>query len=341
MLLKATDIIGKKVLSVLEGKEFAEVDDIVYDPQENKVKALLIDPGGWFSDAKVVLFEDVQSMGKDDILVESEKVVKKASDVSKKISGITNDNKHLTHTKIITEDGTKLGRVTDILFDPKTGKVEEFEVSKGGLLDFASGKKRVHVSDIITVGTDATIVKGYAKLEVEKQKGGVVGALDTAAQRSQTVFNEIRSEVSSTTQRMQRQAKKSDYGRKYIQGTQKQGQKVARDARSETENMIEDLRQRFQEVKNNPETQNIIDRIQTEILELEEMMRSGTKKASKTILEQRKKDALGKYLTKNILLRNDKILAKKGSLITNKLLKQAEKSKVLDQVLGNYSEKRG
>lgn len=292
MLIKATDIIGLKVLTLQEGKEIEEVDDIIYDPLENKIKALLVDPGGWFSDAKVVLFKDIKSIGKDEILVNSQDAVAKASDVSERISGIAKENKHLTHTKIVTEDGKKLGKVSDVYFDDKTGEVIEFEVTQGGLFDLASGKKKLHISDIITVGEDATIVRGYTQEEVKQQAQtqGLQGALNTAAQRSQAVFQEIRSQVTNTTRRVQRRTKKADIGQAYIQEAREQGRRLMRGTQDETERMIDDLKERYQDLKMRPETKNVIGFIQNQIIQLDKMMEKGLK----TPQRQKRKKARSK-----------------------------------------------
>jgi uncharacterized protein YrrD len=159
MVIKAKDLLGKKVLSIHEGKFIEDVDDVVYDPQANEIKALIVDKGGWFSDTKIVLFDDVKKIGKDAVIVEDEDVMKKVSEVGEQIEQMT-QNGILSHAPIVTEEGKKLGTISDLFFDDTTGKVTELEVSQG-FKDFQSGKIRVKVSDVISVGRDATIVRNY------------------------------------------------------------------------------------------------------------------------------------------------------------------------------------
>lgn len=183
MLIKANDVIGLKVITLETGKEVAKVQDVVYDPRDNMVKALVIDEGGWFSDAKVILFEDIKSIGEDAVIIESEEKVRTASEVSSRVANIAREEQNLTKTKIITEEGDELGSVSDIIFDSKTGKVEEFEVSQGAQ-NLASGKKTIRVNNIITVGEDATIVSGVSKQVVEQQaqQQGIQGAIKKATE---------------------------------------------------------------------------------------------------------------------------------------------------------------
>lgn len=91
-LLKGKNVIGLKVVTLNKGKNIHDVDEIVYDPHDHLVKALVVDEGGWFSDASVLLFEDVQSIGKDAVVIESDELVKKASDVHERINRIVRDD---------------------------------------------------------------------------------------------------------------------------------------------------------------------------------------------------------------------------------------------------------
>jgi len=54
MHIKGSRLINKKVIAAGQGKELDTVKDVIYDPTMHKVRALLIDEGGWFSDARVI-----------------------------------------------------------------------------------------------------------------------------------------------------------------------------------------------------------------------------------------------------------------------------------------------
>src|SRR4051812_43395843 len=109
MLTKGDKVIGLNVVTVDDGKVLHTVKDIVFDPKENKIRGVLVDEGGWFSDAKFIFIEDIKSIGKDAVMVQNISVVKKASELHGKVSHIIQDDNYLTKTKVITEDGTQLG----------------------------------------------------------------------------------------------------------------------------------------------------------------------------------------------------------------------------------------
>lgn len=180
-LIKGNDVIGHKVITLKSGKEVGKVSDVVYDPGEQRVKAFLVDEGHWFGNGRAIPLSDIKSIGKDAVIIDSENLVRRVSDVMGRETSLGRNGHHLAKTRVVTDTGTDLGRVSDIYFDPGSGDVEELEVTQG-LADIQSGKKAVKVGSIITVGEDATIVEKTAEDEITKQaqSGGVYGAVNKA-----------------------------------------------------------------------------------------------------------------------------------------------------------------
>ncbi len=318
MLIKTSIILGKPIFTIDNGKKVEDVDDVLYNPHLNKIEGLLVDKGGLFSEAKVILFDDIRSLGEDAVLIDSPHVLKKASDTEKSIETLAKSETYLTNTKIITEEGTELGKISDIYFDNKTGAVEEFEVSQGAVKNIQSGKKRVKVSDIVTVGEDATIVKIYVekKLKEQAQTQGVQGTFNKSSQvidenitnlreKTQDISEKTRVQLADAKQRISEKAQESQ---RDIESTQKT---------ITSEETKERAKDTVQQVK-----ETIIGKVD---------------EAKVRRMEKRKKDAVGMYLTKNILTSDDTILAKEGDMVTNKLLQDAEENGIVDQVLDNLT----
>lgn len=232
MVVKGNDTIGLKVVTLEDGTQIGTVKDIIYDPGSHEVRALLLEAAGLFSEAKVVLIDNIHSIGQDAVTIMSGDMVTNASEAPGPVSVITEDNQYLTKTHIVTEDGNDLGQVTDIYFDPHTGKVSELEVSQGLIKNVQSGKKRVRVSDIITVGKDATIVRAQTEqvLDEQGQTQGVQGAwnqtqqkaqefkespqtqsfMDTVSEKAQQAKQATKEAISSAGQKVQDFAKSED-----------------------------------------------------------------------------------------------------------------------------------
>lgn len=299
-LIKGRDLVGLKVVTVQKGKIVDDVEELVFDPQDNMVKALVVDPGGFLKGAKVILFEDIKTIGRDAVIIESDELVKKADDVQESISRIVRDDNYLTANRVMTEDGTDLGRVSDIYFDPRTGKVFVLEVSQGAVKNVQSGKKRVNVSDIVKVGEDVTIVRKFAEMDFETQgqTQGLIGAAKSAREKAPGIVEQIKEKASEIAQ---------------------------------------DSRQKIEEVKNDPNTQKRIEELKSKATAARDTVAQKAMEGREKIKADRKTDALGKYLSVNILSPGDEIIARRGEIVTNELLFRAESLGMLEKVLGNIS----
>lgn len=335
MLIKGSHVIGSKVISVNDGKEIEDVDDIIYDPLDNRVKALLVDEGGLFSAAKVILLEDTKSIGENAVLVDSDKALKNASDVSHAVSDIAKGNTYLTRTKIVSEEGMDLGIITDIFFDSDTGRVEEFEVSQG-LEDVRSGKKRIKIADIVTVGKDATIVREYTQDQFKKQaeQQGLGGIVNQGMVKAREGISRAQEETPGLVE--QAKVRIDQWGKEIKQMT------------ADTMDQVEELRKKGEELPQKEETRETIQKIedktrdtlkqvQQEVRTAEERLHTGIEDVGTKTKQQFKEDAVGKYVTKNILLPDDKILIRRGEIVTYKVINGAEESGILDQILRNLS----
>ncbi len=299
MTVKAKTVIGLPVFTLKEGTKMDEtIQDVVYDPQTNKVEGFVLDEGGWFSDTKIVLTRDIHSIGKDAVLIENEDKISTASDVTAKVASIAEGDNYLTSDKVITEQGEELGRISDLIFDAKSGKVEAFEVSQGALQTVGSGKKTFNTKDIITVGDDAIIVREYVNAEFEKQAQGqgVTGSV-----------NRARTEAPS----------------------------ILETAKKKTQELTQKTRERIEETRDDQKTQDMVQQVKDRAGEVESKSRRKIAQEQKEAQERKEAEVVGQYVTRNIVSQNDTILAKRGDMITHQLIEQAKKNDVLEQVLNN------
>lgn len=164
-LMKAGDIIGRKVMDAKQGKDLGSVQDVIYDPSSGKVFAFLVDEQGWFSGASVIYTEDIDPIGEDRILLKSALAMHDAVDEQKKLSGISDTAKGLQKTPVISEKGNQLGVVENFAFDVKTGLIESFDI-----MQQETGKLQKEISlnksAVLNFGEDAMIVKFSAEEEM-------------------------------------------------------------------------------------------------------------------------------------------------------------------------------
>ncbi|NTV31473.1 hypothetical protein HGA91_05865 [candidate division WWE3 bacterium] len=182
-------LIGMKIVTLENGKQIETVEELIYDPNLYKLTALVLKQGGWFSDAMLVMFEDIQSIGDDAVMIQHENVLKKGTDFNTDLHQVMKNDNKLTSNKVITERGTHLGAVSDVFIDISTGYVVELEVTQGVMGDIQSGKKRVQVEDIVKVGEDAILVKEHVEQSFEEQARhqGIYGTVSTALEKTKQI----------------------------------------------------------------------------------------------------------------------------------------------------------
>lgn len=319
-ILKGKDVIGLQIVTLEKGKILGNVNEIIFDPQNNQVKALLVDAGGWFTNARIILYEDVNKIGKDAVIVESENIIKNASEVQERITRILKGDNYLTTNKVVTEDGAEIGNVSDIFFDEPSGKVLELEVSQGTAENIKSGKKRVKVSDIIKVGEDVTIVRGYVEEDFEKQAEGhgLQGVSNTIGEKAPGLIDQAKQKLSDIGDDVE------EKGKDLSDKTQSKLKEVQEDP--ETKEKLSEIRSKANSTKGT---------LEEKAIEIKDSINKKVQEGKKKVITQSKKDVVGKYLTTNILSKTDKVLAKRGDVITNELIAQAEENDMLDKLITN------
>lgn len=172
MSVKGKHVKGLQVFSLKESKKIATITDLICDPDGHRISALTIGKHGLFANMRLVLIEDVKSIGEDAVVVESESSIKNLNQVGKVIQRTVRDHLIITGTAVITQDGVTLGKIADISFDPKTGTVFDVEITQGPIKDVSEGRKKIRGDDIVSVGKDTTVVKGDTDEKLAAKPGG-------------------------------------------------------------------------------------------------------------------------------------------------------------------------
>ncbi|WP_425148155.1 PRC-barrel domain-containing protein [Deinococcus sp.] len=180
-MLKGKELIGRKIVTLDGADQVDSVHDLIFDEQGNRVMALLIDEGGWFHAAKVLLYSSVRSVGEDAVMIDDISEVISANDDST-VSAAMHSKVGLIGLNLITSDGKELGRISDVFFDELSGQVVGYEATGGLFSDLSSGRTFVPAPESITIGAQAAIVPpALAQAMQEQEAGGLQGALGSVA----------------------------------------------------------------------------------------------------------------------------------------------------------------
>lgn len=177
MLVKSKHIKGLQVFSLKDSKKIGTTEDIVYDPESHRVRALTVSPRGAFTDTKLILMERIKSIGEDAVVIESDASIVAVTLASDVVQRVVRDHIFIANTKVITEDGVELGKVAEIFFDSDTGLVTEVELTQGPIKDVQTGKKKIRGEDIVSVGKDTTVVKADIDDKFAAKPGGLTGMM--------------------------------------------------------------------------------------------------------------------------------------------------------------------
>jgi len=203
---RAKELIGLPVLTFDTGRKIREVKDILIDPEENLVLALLVDEGGWASEAKVLPFDQIHSIGPDAVIVETERAIIPAS-ASRRIHAALGKDRIIIGTRVFTEDGRDLGTVDDVFLDEKTGRVSGYEVSGGFFADTARGKRFMPAPKTLTFGRDVAFVPSDVGDQMEQQvTGGVQAGLMQAQAAAGRAAGGVQAAAAQAAEQAQRAA---------------------------------------------------------------------------------------------------------------------------------------
>ncbi len=190
-MIKGKDILGRHIVAIDSGQRLDSVHDLIFDHQANEVLGLLVDEGGWFRAAKVVPFEMVRSIGEDAIMIDSADHVTTTRDDSR-LADVLDSKVSLIGMTLLTTDGQDLGKIADVYFDEKTGKVEGYEATGGLFSDLSNGRTFVPAPDEVQIGADTAIVPlSVASAMQEQEPGGLKGAFSSAGDSIKGAYENI------------------------------------------------------------------------------------------------------------------------------------------------------
>ncbi|HEY0602381.1 MAG TPA: PRC-barrel domain-containing protein [Herpetosiphonaceae bacterium] len=173
---KGTDLIGKPVVAFDTGEQFERIKDLLFDQENNQLLGFLVDEGGWFSSARVLPLQNIQTIGPDAVIVAAKNTVVNAAQVPA-IQRILERNNVLKGTKIMTTDGRDLGTLADLYFSEETGAVEGYEASGGVFADAYSGRSFIPAPHALKIGEDVAFVPPETADLMEEQVGGIRAAV--------------------------------------------------------------------------------------------------------------------------------------------------------------------
>jgi uncharacterized protein YrrD len=127
-MIKSSDVIDKPLLRKEIDKPVEVIHDIIFDPKANRILGFVVDEGGWFKDARIVLWEGIEHIDHLGMTLLSEKYLIPAG-YAPPIQEVMAQDNILHQAKVITTAGDEVGQLADVYFNETTGEVEGFDVT--------------------------------------------------------------------------------------------------------------------------------------------------------------------------------------------------------------------
>jgi uncharacterized protein YrrD len=301
---KGSDVIGKPVITLDEGKKIHKIYDVLFDAEHKNILGFLLQEGGVFQKALVLPFAGVKKIGTDAFTIERENVVVEAEQ-DERIKAVIKSHNTIKGKKVMTESGEFLGSVSDIFFNETSGEIVGYEVSGGMFSDAYSGKSFLPAPKTLTIGADVVFVPDDVAQLMEEQVGGIKGSMQRAGGTVKDAAENLKDKMPETNQMKAK-------GKNVFQSTDKAFERGS-----------ENLKSQFGTVWEN---------VKAKASSLKEQVASKTE-------EQRVKAALGKPVTRMILDDEDKVIIRTGDIITHQAIEQAREAGALDMLLSSVYKK--
>ena len=148
----AKSILGMTAVNLAVGERIGRIQDLIIDPEQRQVLALLIKPVGLLTSSRAVLYEGVRSVGKDAVVVTNESFIVPV-DRHPGLKAAKNRGITILGKPVMTEGGRMLGIIRDVVIDSASGRVHGYVMTNLS----AKGFPR-HFSPVLPA--DETIVVG-------------------------------------------------------------------------------------------------------------------------------------------------------------------------------------
>lgn len=161
-MVKASEVIGRKVVAREGGEEIGKIKDFVVDPTGKQVIGFVISEG-LLSGSKVASWSAMQALGPDSIVLTTRGDVVKTSEAPD-LKAVLDLGLTVRGLPLQSTEGKELGKIEDFLFDEQTGVIEGFELA-GGLFSHGSF---LPAPPSIELGKDLAFVDPEVEATIQK-----------------------------------------------------------------------------------------------------------------------------------------------------------------------------
>jgi uncharacterized protein YrrD len=172
MLKLYSQLVELPIMSLREGHQVGHISDLIIDPLNGRLLAYTT-KGSWLRPSRIIAAADIREVSSDLAIVDSGEVLTDSEEIVR-VGQVLSSKIRLIRSRVQTENGTKLGRVTDYAVNVLGHVLERLNVQSSPL----GRELLIPHEDIVEIKKGLIIVKEQlvpAREEV-KRAVGVPGA---------------------------------------------------------------------------------------------------------------------------------------------------------------------
>lgn len=170
MLIKGSDILGMKVLSLHVGMAIAEVKELIVDPDNLSLAAARVDGPLIRGEVGEILdFKRVREWSKLGLIMNSTDDLAQAEEIVR-IKKILELEFELTGMKVETESGRKLGRVSDFVLETDGQKILQIFVARPVIRSLIEPELIIGRKQIKSISNSKVVVKEATEQKLRENR---------------------------------------------------------------------------------------------------------------------------------------------------------------------------
>ena len=156
---------GLPVITMAEGKKIGKIDDLIVDPERKAVSWLRLHSGGMLGGERLwVSTEAVHGVGADAVTINAEADARAPADAPEALA-LVKAKRGIIGSKVMTENGERVGEVCDYEFDPDTFALTSLSIPPG--MGLAGDTLMIAGDKVLTIGKDMIVVAADATMRPE------------------------------------------------------------------------------------------------------------------------------------------------------------------------------
>lgn len=157
MLKPISEVMGARLVDLDQGQTLGEIVNWVINPDEKKISALMVRPGGVFAKTLAISPVDIIEYGPRIVVVRNQNSLVPPAEIVH-LPKLIRHHQHLLGSVVATVSGKQLGNVEDILFETCDSTLQKIYVRPGVLGLLHQPDLIIGVDKIVTIKSTRIIV---------------------------------------------------------------------------------------------------------------------------------------------------------------------------------------